>query len=45
MEREQFEVFELWINFEVKDFYNFIVDDFKLINYKYGDKFLFEVVV
>ncbi|MGG0865594.1 hypothetical protein ABE164_22590, partial [Bacillus subtilis] len=26
-------------------FYNFTIDDFKLINYKHGDKLLFEVAV
>lgn len=45
MEREQFEAPELWINPEVKDFYNFTIDDFKLFNYKHGDKLLFEVAV
>ncbi|CUB31902.1 Thymidylate synthase 1 [Bacillus cereus] len=45
MEREQFEAPELWINPEVKDFYDFTIDDFKLINYKHGDKLLFEVAV
>ncbi|MDD9776596.1 thymidylate synthase, partial [Bacillus subtilis] len=45
MEREQFEAPELWINPEVKDFYHFTIDDFKLINYKHGDKLLFEVAV
>ncbi|MCY9234105.1 thymidylate synthase, partial [Bacillus spizizenii] len=45
MEREQFEAPELWINPEVKDFYDFTIDDFKLFNYKHGDKLLFEVAV
>ncbi|WP_214284626.1 thymidylate synthase, partial [Bacillus subtilis] len=26
-------------------FYHFTIDDFKLINYKHGDKLLFEVAV
>ena len=37
--------FELWINPDVKDFYDFTIDDFKLINYKHGDKLYFEVAV
>ncbi|MEC5220034.1 thymidylate synthase [Bacillus atrophaeus] len=45
MEREQFEAPELWINPEVKDFYDFTIDDFKLIDYKHGDKLSFEVAV
>ncbi|QHM16501.1 Thymidylate synthase 1 [Bacillus subtilis] len=45
MERQQFEAPELWINPNVKDFYDFTIDDFKLINYKHGDKLLFEVAV
>lgn len=35
--RENHEAPKLWINPEVKDFYEFKVDDFKLIDYKYGD--------
>ncbi|MCY9056402.1 thymidylate synthase, partial [Bacillus inaquosorum] len=41
----QFEAPELWINPEVKDFYDFTIDDFKLINYKHGDRLSFEVAV
>lgn len=35
----------LWINPEVTNFYDFTVDDFKLIDYKTGDKMVFEVAV
>ncbi|WJM64455.1 thymidylate synthase [Bacillus velezensis] len=45
MDREQYEAPELWINPDVKDFYDFTIDDFKLINYKHGDKLYFEVAV
>ncbi|MDV5127064.1 thymidylate synthase [Bacillus amyloliquefaciens] len=45
MGREQYEAPELWINPDVKDFYDFTIDDFKLINYKHGDKLYFEVAV
>ncbi|MEC1270898.1 thymidylate synthase [Bacillus vallismortis] len=45
MEREQFEAPELCINPNVKDFYDFTIDDFKLINYKHGDRLSFEVAV
>ncbi len=36
--REQYEAPKLWINPEVKDFYKFTVDDFKLIDYKAGEQ-------
>ncbi|RDY88708.1 thymidylate synthase [Bacillus amyloliquefaciens] len=45
MDREQYEAPELWINPDVKNFYDFTIDDFKLINYKHGDKLYFEVAV
>lgn len=35
----------LWINPEVKNFYEFTIDDFKLIDYKHGDKVYYEVAV
>lgn len=38
MEREEYDAPKLWINPEVKDFYEFTVDDFKLIDYKHGEK-------
>ena len=36
--REQNEAPKLWINPEVKDFYKFTVEDFKLIDYKAGEQ-------
>lgn len=36
--REQYTAPKLWINPEVKDFYKFTVDDFKLIDYKAGEQ-------
>ena len=35
LKNEQFPAPKLWINPEVKDFYDFTVDDFKLIDYEY----------
>ncbi len=35
LKNEQFEAPKLWINPEVKNFYDFTVDDFKLIDYEY----------
>ncbi|MED1863389.1 thymidylate synthase [Fictibacillus nanhaiensis] len=43
--REQFEAPTLWINPDVKNFYEFTIDDFKLENYKHGDKLNFEVAL
>lgn len=43
--REQYEAPTLWINPDVKNFYDFTIDDFKLIDYKHGDKLSFEVAI
>ena len=43
--RESFEAPTLWINPRVKSFYDFTIDDFKLINYQHGDKISFEVAI
>ena len=43
--RETFDAPELWINPEVKDFYDFTIEDFELINYKHGEKITFEVAI
>lgn len=43
--RESFETPTLWINPEVKSFYDFTIDDFKLIDYQHGDKISFEVAI
>jgi thymidylate synthase len=45
IQREQFEAPKLWINPEVKNFYDFKIEDFKLENYKHGDKLSFEVAI
>ncbi len=42
---ETYEAPELWINPDVKDFYNFTIDDFKLINYKHGETIKYEVAI
>ena len=36
--RETFDAPKLWINPEIKDFYEFTVDDFKLTDYKHGEQ-------
>jgi thymidylate synthase len=38
IERPSYDAPTFWINPEVKDFYQFTADDFKLINYQYGPK-------
>lgn len=43
--REPFEAPELWINPEIKNFDDFTIDDFKLIDYKYHPKIEMEVAV
>lgn len=45
IEREQFEAPQLWINPEVKNFYDFTIEDFKLIGYKHGEKIPYEVAI
>ncbi|KAA6452013.1 thymidylate synthase [Bacillus swezeyi] len=45
MKREQYAAPKLWINPDIKDFYDFTIDDFKLVDYKHGDKLTFEVAV
>lgn len=35
----------LWINPEIKSFYDFTIDDFKLIDYQYGDAIEMEVAI
>lgn len=43
--RETFEAPTLWINPDVKSFYDFTIDDFKLIDYKHGKKVNLEVAI
>ncbi|GIN66310.1 thymidylate synthase [Bacillus glycinifermentans] len=45
MSRESFSAPQLWINPEVDNFYDFTIDDFKLIDYKHGDRLDFEVAI
>lgn len=45
LQRESYEGPTLWINPEKKNFYDFTVDDFKLINYKHGDKIKIPVAI
>lgn len=45
IQREQFEAPTLWINPEVKNFYDFTIDDFQLIDYKHGEKIKMEVAI
>lgn len=45
IQRETFEAPELWINPDVTNFYNFTIDDFKLIDYKHGDPIKMEVAI
>lgn len=45
MNRETFEAPTLWINPEVKNFYDFTIDDFKLIDYKHGKPVNLEVAI
>ncbi|TDQ42873.1 thymidylate synthase [Aureibacillus halotolerans] len=45
IQREMFEAPQLWINPDVTDFYAFTPDDFKLIEYKKGDKVPLEVAI
>ncbi|MGZ9868267.1 thymidylate synthase [Priestia endophytica] len=43
--REAYEAPKLWVNPEVTNFYDFTIDDFKLIDYKYGEKISMEVAI
>ena len=38
IKREQFEAPKLIINKDIKNFYDFTVDDFELVDYKYGEE-------
>lgn len=42
---EKYEAPTLWINPEVKNFYDFTIDDFELINYKHGETIKMEVAI
>ncbi|PGO60766.1 thymidylate synthase [Priestia megaterium] len=43
--RESYEAPTLWINPEVKNFYDFTIDDFELRDYKHGDTIKMEVAI
>ncbi|QSF43372.1 thymidylate synthase [Paenibacillus tianjinensis] len=43
--RTSYEAPELWINPDIKNFDDFTIDDFKLINYKHHDKIPMEVAI
>lgn len=45
IKRQQYEAPELKINPDIKNFYEFTIDDFELVNYKHGDPIKFEVAV
>lgn len=45
MNRESFSAPQLWINPEIENFYDFTIDDFKLIDYRHGDRLDFEVAI
>ncbi|MDZ4957317.1 thymidylate synthase, partial [Clostridium perfringens] len=42
---EAYDAPKLWINPEIKDFYDFTVDDIKLIDYNHHDPIKMEVSV
>jgi thymidylate synthase len=42
---DQYKAPELWINPEIKNFYDFTIDDFKLIEYKHGEVLPMEVAI
>jgi thymidylate synthase len=45
IDRKQFKAPELWINPEVRDFDDFTINDFRLINYKHGEAVPMEVAI
>jgi thymidylate synthase len=45
IKREQYKAPGLWINPKITNFYDFTIDDFKLIDYKHGDKLEMEVAI
>jgi thymidylate synthase len=45
IDRKQFEAPELWINPEIRNFDDFTIDDFKLIDYKHGESVSMEVAI
>ncbi|MEM4994751.1 thymidylate synthase [Priestia sp. SB1] len=45
IQRETYEAPKLWINPEIKNFYDFTIDDIKLIDYKHGESLNVEVAI
>lgn len=45
IDRETHEPPEVWINPQVKSFYDFTIDDIKVFNYKHGEKINYEVAI
>ena len=45
IKRETYAAPSVWINPEIKSFYDFTIDDIKVINYKHGDKVQLEVAI
>lgn len=45
LEREEYPTPKLWVNPDKYNFYEFTVDDFKLIDYKHGEKINLEVAI
>ena len=45
LERQEYPAPKLWINPEVRDFYQFTVEDFKLIDYQAGEQMKIEVAI
>jgi thymidylate synthase len=45
IERTQYKAPEVWINPEITNFYDFTIEDFKLIDYQHGDTLPLEVAV
>ncbi|PAD84885.1 thymidylate synthase [Niallia circulans] len=45
IKRKTYDAPTLWINPEIKNFYDFTIDDFKLIDYQHGDKVKYEVAI
>lgn len=45
IERPSYDPPKIWINPEIKNFYDFTIDDIKLINYQHGDFIRMEVAI
>jgi thymidylate synthase len=45
MQRQEFDAPTLWVNPDIKNFYDFTIDDFKLENYQCGSNIPFEIAI